>query len=163
NQARMDELEARRKEFTALRQQEFEKQQPGIDQYDGMAARMEALSQLTEQSKAMAMANIFIILLFVAIETAPIFVKLLAEKGPYDHFLERHEEELLLYNDEMLTKSREISRGRLKHFMAVREQSTDLSIEDDLYLNKLRASRKKEVEEAKIDFESKSALKEWEH
>lgn len=163
NQARIDELEQQRRDFMELRQQAFEKQQPGIEEINGMAARMDALSRLTSESAAMATANIFIILLFVAIETAPIFVKLLAEKGPYDHFLERHEEELLLYNEEMLTKSREISKGRLKHFMAVREQSTDLSIEDDLYLNKLRASRKKEVEEAKIDFESKSALKEWEH
>src|SRR5690606_29269858 len=77
NQARIDELEGQRQEFMALRQQEFEKQQPGIDQFDGIAARMDALSQLTEESKAMAMANLFIILLFVAIETAPIFVKLL--------------------------------------------------------------------------------------
>ena len=162
NQARIDELERRRKEFVALRQEEFKKQQPGIDQYNGMAARMEALSQLTQESHAMAMANIFIILLFIAIETAPIFVKLLAEKGPYDHFLERHEEELLLYNEEMLAKSRENSRGRLAHFMAVRQQATELSIESDLYINELRANRKKEVEVVKIDFESKEAVKGWE-
>lgn len=162
NQARIDELEGQRKEFMALRQQEFEKQHPGIDQYDGMAARIDALSQLTQESRAMAMANLFIILLFVAIETAPIFVKLLAEKGPYDHFLERHEEELLLYNEELVTKSRETSRERLKHFMALREQATELAIENDLYLNELRANREKEVEAAKIDFESKVALREWE-
>lgn len=162
NQARIGELEGQRKELMALRQQEFEKQQPGIDQFDGIAARMDALSQLTEESDAMAMANLFIILLFVAIETAPIFVKLLAEKGPYDHFLEKHEEELLLYNEEMLTKTRENSRGRLKHFMAVRGQATELSIERDLYLNELMSNREKEVEAAKIDFKSKEAMREWE-
>ena len=123
---------------------------------------MDALSQLTNESNAMAMANLFIILLFVAIETAPIFVKLLAEKGPYDHFLEKHEEELLLYNEEMLAKARENSRGRLKHFMAVRGQATELSIEKDLYLNELMSKREKEVEAAKIDFKSKEALREWE-
>lgn len=161
NQARIDELEGQRQEFMALRQQEFEKQQPGIDQFDGIAARMDALSRLTEESKAMAMANLFIILLFVAIETAPIFVKLLAEKGPYDHFLEKHEEELLLYNEEMLAKTRENSRGRLRHFMAVRGQATELSIEKDLYLNELMSKREKEVEAAKIEFKSKEALREW--
>jgi hypothetical protein len=162
NQARIDELEGQRREFMALRQQEFQKQQPSIDQFDGIAARMDALSQLTDESNAMAMANLFIILLFVAIETAPIFVKLLAEKGPYDHFLEKHEEELLLYNEEMLAKTRENSRGRLKHFMAVRGQATELSIEKDLYLNELKSNREKEVEAAKIDFKSKEALREWE-
>ena len=162
NQERIDELQRQRREFLALRQAEFEKQQPGIDQFDGIAARMDALSQLTNESNAMAMANLFIILLFVAIETAPIFVKLLAEKGPYDHFLEKHEEELLLYNEEMLAKARENSRGRLKHFMAVRGQATELSIEKDLYLNELMSKREKEVEAAKIDFKSKEALREWE-
>jgi hypothetical protein len=40
----------------------FEKQQPGIDRFNGMAARMDALGDLTEESQTMAMANIFIIL-----------------------------------------------------------------------------------------------------
>jgi hypothetical protein len=52
---------------------------------DGPAARMEALSRLTEESDAIYMANIFIILLFLAVETAPIFVKLISHRGPYDH------------------------------------------------------------------------------
>ena len=51
---------------------------------DGPAARMEALSRLTAESDAIWMANIFIILLFLAVETAPIFVKLISYKGPYD-------------------------------------------------------------------------------
>ncbi|HLT06701.1 MAG TPA: DUF4407 domain-containing protein [Cyclobacteriaceae bacterium] len=162
NQARIDELERQGRELLALRQAEFEKQQPGIDQYDGMAARIEALGQLTTQSKAMYMANLFIILLFVAVETAPIFVKLLAEKGPYDYFLEKHEEELLLFNEELLTKSREQSKGRLQHFLAIREQETSLSIDKDLYLNQLKTEHQKKVETAKIEFQSKEALKEWE-
>lgn len=162
NLARIDALELQRKEYMDLRQRELEKQQPGIDQYTGMAARMDALDQLTDDSRAMAMANLFIILLFVAVETAPIFVKLLAERGPYDHFLEKHEEELLLYNEEMLAKSRENSRGRLKHFLAVREQETELSIYNDLFINKLRADHEKELEEARADFLFRGRLKEWE-
>ena len=31
-----------------------------------------------------------IILLFIAIETSPIFVKLISSKGPYDDLLEKH-------------------------------------------------------------------------
>jgi hypothetical protein len=52
---------------------------------DGPAARMDALSRLTAKSSAIWMANIFIILLFLAVETAPIFVKLISHKGPYDN------------------------------------------------------------------------------
>lgn len=52
---------------------------------DGPAARMEALSRLTRESDAIYWANVFIILLFLAVETAPIFVKLISHRGPYDH------------------------------------------------------------------------------
>lgn len=59
--------------------------------YGGLAARMEALDRLGQESKAIFYANIFIMLLFVAIETAPIFVKLISSRSPYDHLLFEHE------------------------------------------------------------------------
>ena len=52
---------------------------------------MEALSRLTEKSNAIALANWFIILLFIAVETAPVFVKLISPQGPYDHLLKIEE------------------------------------------------------------------------
>lgn len=58
---------------------------------DGPAARMEALSRLTDQSSAIWWANWFVILLFIAIETAPVFVKLISNKGPYDNLLKIEE------------------------------------------------------------------------
>jgi Domain of unknown function (DUF4407) len=54
---------------------------------DGPAARMEALSRLTTKSTAIWLANVFIVLLFIAVETAPVFVKLISPQGPYDHLL----------------------------------------------------------------------------
>ena len=54
---------------------------------NGMAARMEALSRIIEQSNAVTWAHWFIVLLFIAIETAPVFVKLISAKGPYDNLL----------------------------------------------------------------------------
>ena len=61
------------------------------DRMDGMAGRLEALQRLTAKSTAIWLANWFIILLFIAIETAPVFVKIISEKGPYDHLLEARE------------------------------------------------------------------------
>ncbi|NNF02579.1 MAG: DUF4407 domain-containing protein [Bacteroidia bacterium] len=58
---------------------------------DGPAARMEALSRLTADSNAIWWANFFIILLFLAVETAPVFVKLITPQGPYDHLLKIRE------------------------------------------------------------------------
>jgi hypothetical protein len=58
---------------------------------NGPAARMEALDRLTQRSSAIWWANLFVLLLFIAIETAPIFVKLISSKGPYDNLLKIEE------------------------------------------------------------------------
>ena len=57
------------------------------EKIDGPAARIDALNRLAQSSNPIWWANAFIILLFIAIETAPIFVKLIANQGPYDHLL----------------------------------------------------------------------------
>jgi hypothetical protein len=54
---------------------------------DGLAARIEALSNIKAQSDPIRYAGIFIVLLFIALETSPVFVKLIANKGPYDNLL----------------------------------------------------------------------------
>lgn len=59
--------------------------------YNGLAARLEALSNLKEKSSAIAMADWFIFLLFICLELSPIFVKLMSSKGPYDEMLAAHE------------------------------------------------------------------------
>jgi len=59
--------------------------------FGGIAARMEALDRLASQSEAIFLANIFIMLLFISIETAPIFVKLISPRSPYDFVLEEQE------------------------------------------------------------------------
>ena len=59
--------------------------QPIIDGFDGLMARINALGELPW------FPSFFIFLLFLAIETSPIIVKLLAPKGPYDLKLEDQE------------------------------------------------------------------------
>lgn len=59
--------------------------QPIIDGFDGLMARINALGELPW------FPSFFIFLLFLAIETAPILVKLMAPKGPYDLKLEDEE------------------------------------------------------------------------
>ena len=57
----------------------------------GFAARLNALSRLAERSQAIWLANLFIMFLFIAIECAPIFVKLISYRSPYDYVLHKHE------------------------------------------------------------------------
>ena len=59
--------------------------QPVIDGFDGLMARIDALGELPW------FPSFFIFLLFLSIETAPILVKLMTPKGPYDMKLEDEE------------------------------------------------------------------------
>ncbi len=61
------------------------KTQPIISNFDGLMARIEALNKLPW------LPSFFIFLLFLAIETAPIFSKLISSKGEYDFKLENQE------------------------------------------------------------------------
>ncbi len=92
------------KELYAIRDQQFDNQRTAIAGYDGFAARIDALSELTSKSRSIYLAHLFIIMLFIAVETAPIFVKLISPKGPYDDLLEKHEYEFAK------NKQREIAR-----------------------------------------------------
>src|SRR5690606_21646389 len=58
--------------------QQVQSTQPIIDNFDGLMARVNALGTLPW------LPSFFIFLLFLAIETAPIFAKLLSPKGEYD-------------------------------------------------------------------------------
>ncbi len=59
--------------------------QPIIDGFDGLMARINALNKLP------LIPSLFIMLLFLAIETSPIIAKLLSPKGEYDYKLEDFE------------------------------------------------------------------------
>jgi hypothetical protein len=80
---------------------------------NGPAARMEALSRLTAQSSAMAWADWFIILLFIAIETSPVFIKLIAAKGPYDNLLKTEEHIFAAQEIEALAKTNAETKERV--------------------------------------------------
>ena len=96
------------------------------EKYDGLAARIDALGNLTNKSAPIYWANLFIILLFVAIETAPVFVKLIGSKGPYDELLYTHEHGFEMFRIEQTTKTSHDTATRLTRHTA-KPQVVDLS------------------------------------
>jgi len=86
----------------------------GIIQFDGMAAQLQALGNLSNKNSKINLANWFIIFLFIAIETAPVFVKLLAPKGPYDDMLDIHETGFSFYREEKITLMKSGMEQRIK-------------------------------------------------
>jgi len=141
NQTRIDSLEAQIQKFTTLRQKEFEKQQPGIEGFDGLAARMDALTALTSESQAMALANVFIMLLFISIETAPIFVKLISGRGPYDELLDLHEDQIKLFKEEKWTIAQGESEARVGYFQDTHFYASDLKKEKTNRKNRSETDR----------------------
>ncbi|MDV6169348.1 DUF4407 domain-containing protein [Flavobacterium sp. DG1-102-2] len=87
---------------------------PIIDSFDGLMARINALNKLP------ALPSIFIMLLFLAIETSPIIAKLLSPKGEYDFKLE---------DAEMALKTNLAQNNYQRELL----RTTDAGIYDDVY------------------------------
>jgi uncharacterized protein DUF4407 len=81
--------------------------------FGGIAARMDALDRLTQNSEAIWLANLFIMLLFISIETAPIFVKLISSRSPYDYLLHEHEHIFEMANRERTTLLTNVVRNAI--------------------------------------------------
>lgn len=82
--------------------------------FDGLAARMDALSRLTGRSAAILWASIFITLLFIAVETAPILVKLISHRSPYDFVLHQQEHVFEMAHLEQTTLLGNAVKNKLK-------------------------------------------------
>jgi hypothetical protein len=85
---------------------------------------MEALSRLTGKSDAIWWAHWFIVLLFIAIETAPVLVKLISSKGPYDNLLKMEEHGFTTQEIESLGQTN----------AAVKERTTSLPQHERTYV-----------------------------
>jgi TM2 domain-containing membrane protein YozV len=82
NLAKIAEKEKKSKTLQADLDKKVSETQPIIDGFDGLMARINALGKLP------SLPSLFIMLLFLAIETSPIIAKLLSPKGEYDYKLE---------------------------------------------------------------------------
>lgn len=78
NRSKIQANEARMAALDLEYNQQVESTQPIIDNFDGLMARVNALGELPW------FPSFFIFLLFLAIETSPVFAKLLSPRGEYD-------------------------------------------------------------------------------
>lgn len=104
NESKIEELEDEIRRINQLKEQEFQNQMVSLDAYDGLAARLQAFSDLISRNTAIFWANWMILFLFIMIETAPILVKLMSSRGPYDQLLDFHEAGINLAGEEQWYK-----------------------------------------------------------
>ena len=118
------------KDIDAIIAQEIQTLERG--NLSGPAARMDALSNITSKSEAIWLANWFIILLFIAVETAPVFVKLISPRGPYDHLLliEERGVESMMY--EYLAKQNVSTKKKTRNYPAFEKEYVDGRLETSL-------------------------------
>lgn len=112
NQPQIDRLQT---ELANLNQQKS-MELAGIKRnpWDGMAAQLEALRQISIENRAIYLANIFIIALFIMLECSPVIVKIMASRGPYDDLLEIREHFFKNHNLEKIAQMDYETRERLK-------------------------------------------------
>ncbi|SDR86312.1 protein of unknown function [Formosa sp. Hel1_31_208] len=106
--------------------------QPIIDGFDGLMARVNALSELPW------LPSLFILLLFLAVETSPIFAKLLSPKGEYDYKLEDIETAVKTWVEQKVSERKIL----LKTDQALNNKIyNDIAEEDELYNYKRKKAR----------------------
>jgi len=106
--------------------------QPIIDSFDGLMARVNALGELPW------LPSLFIFLLFLAIETSPIFAKLLSPKGEYDFKLEDQETAIKTWVQQKINE-REVL---LQTDISINNKIyNDLADEEELYNYKRKKTR----------------------
>ena len=97
--------------------------------FNGFQARMSAFSKMKDENPSTNLSSLFIMLLFIVIETAPTFFKMMIASGPYDDLLraEMHRVKVLSekrisdINDEVNTAVQitvEKNKGRLEAELA---------------------------------------------
>jgi len=132
NKARISATESEIAGLSTEYKNQVSTSQPIIDGFDGLMARVNALTKLPW------LPSFFIFLLFLAIETSPIFAKLLSPKGEYDFKFEDVENEVKTWT----TQKAHQRKVMLEADNTVNDRVYgDISEEEELYNYKKKIAR----------------------
>jgi hypothetical protein len=128
-------ITANEKTLAVLRQQQADRasgREPTVER-NGLLARLKTLNDLSKDNRPIDLASWFLIFLFIMLETAPIIVKILSDRGPYDDIYETLERSVSAEEEK---KSFEIE-NRLDSDMALSER-----LHAEILAAKLQLSRR---------------------
>lgn len=115
-QPRQDYLDKEISKVYTNIESERNKTEKSEDGFNGFAARLQALDELGKETPIMALASMFILGLFIALEISPVLVKLISAVGPYDYLLEKTENDFRLYSKEKIEKGNALTDSRIDDF-----------------------------------------------
>lgn len=109
----------------------------------GFASRLKALHRLSSKEDAIKLAGLFITILFLLIECAPILVKLISEKSPYDLRLDMLEYQYKLANlkQNTLSKLATESKIQFENKTAGFRISETINAENEIFAHALRKEK----------------------
>jgi len=108
----------------------------------GFAARIEGLGRASARSNAISIASIFIMLLFIAVETAPVITKLMLERSPYDFMLDKHEHLFEMNHKAITSKQMSTVMSEVRFDNETSLFKTDLAVEAEKELAKEAVKRR---------------------
>ena len=113
---RLMPLIAENQEKADVYKAELEEEIANLDQeaYGGMAARMEALHRLGQESEAIWWASMMIMLLFVIVEISPVLVKLISSKTAYDYLSLHKEHAIKMATQEEIAEANKQLQNRVQ-------------------------------------------------
>ena len=146
NRKKIKQLENKKAEKTAIDKAE-------LRQSDGLLARLEALANLKKRNQTLNTAVWLIFVLFILIEAAPVLVKLLSRRGPYDELLEKEEYEKQVEYKKQKIKARVLANN----YIELLKQKDELQVEAQKRNNEKLIQ---EIEQAKNDI-NKKVIEKW--
>ncbi|RDK88900.1 DUF4407 domain-containing protein [Marinirhabdus gelatinilytica] len=149
NSTKIEATEAQIAQLATQYQNKVAETQPIIDGFDGLMARVNALGELPW------LPSFFIFLLFLAIETSPIFAKLISPKGAYD---------LKLAEQEGALKSWVVQQKSQRDVLVATDQEVnnrvyaDIADEQELYDYKRKIARELMQDQANAFYKKQKSV-----
>ncbi|MGE4289315.1 MAG: DUF4407 domain-containing protein [Salinivirgaceae bacterium] len=94
----------------------------------GFLARLEAYKQLGNENSGIKYAGLFILFMFICIETGPMFVKLISKRGAYDELLALEEIRIMSASEQEMVQIHE----KTKRLVAIEKIKSKARLDEEL-------------------------------
>lgn len=153
----------RMKMLTDKRDKKLQENNVVVQNTNGFLARLEAMTNLNNSNPNIALVSTFILLLFICIESAPLFVKLISSRGAYDEFLDVEQFYKKIDARRQIAELRVVETKQFK----IQDEKTSVEFETAVSSNADFASKiseaQSEINSAIVDKWKKEELNKIEH
>ena len=134
----------------------------------GLLARLQGLSDLANENWQVKLASLFLWVLFILLETSPIFVKLMSKRGPYDDLYDAKEYEVFAAERKRIAEIEDAtyttlmdSRRQNKAWLEQQGQLVDAQLRlGALTMGSLQTTVSDEIDAARVEL-GRLVVKQW--